>query len=277
MPRISIILPVFNGEAFLAECVDSVLAQNPEDFELLAGDDGSSDRSRAILASYCDSRLKVYLNERNVGLFANLNRLTARATAPLVRFLCQDDALEPGCLAHEVASMEANEKIVMTICSVYEIDSQSRVTGGWDTTGGPIVFHSLRCIQRLFYEGCITGTLSTVCVRRRVLEAAGPFNETYAVSGDYEMWVRVCRHGSVSELRARLIRQRQHEGRLSMAPFSGVRCVRENRRVIEQIIPLCRRRIVPARDATSCGSRTCSTQTISCAASFRADWGSAAN
>lgn len=238
MPKVSIILPVFNGESYVAECIDSVLSQTLADFELLVGDDGSSDTSRAILSRYGDSRVKIFLNQQNVGLFANLNLLTAQAKAPLVRFLCQDDALEPGCLEFELAYLERNPKVVMTICSVYQIDSQSRVTGAWGIDPAPDAFDTERALQRLLYEGCLPGTLSNVCVRSEALRAAGPFDETYEVAGDYEMWVRVCRQGWIADLHTRLIRLRLHGGRLSMAPFSGVKFVRETRRIIAGLIPL---------------------------------------
>ncbi len=238
MPKISIILPVFNGESYLAECIDSVLAQTLPDFELLVGDDGSSDNSHSILARNKDPRVKIFLNEKNTGLFANLNLLTARATAPLVQFLCQDDALEPGCLEFEVAGLEANPKVVMTICSVYQIDSQSRVTGAWGVDPAPYAFDTEEALQRLLYEGCLPGTLSNVCVRSKALRAAGPFDETFEVAGDYEMWVRVCRQGWLADLHTRLIRLRLHSGRLSTAPSSGVKFVRETRRIIAGLIPL---------------------------------------
>ena len=238
MSRISIILPVYNGEQFLEECVQSVLAQSETDFELLIGDDGSSDRSRAMLAALDDPRVTVIMNPRNLGLFGNLNQLLAKATSPLVRFLCQDDALHSHCLADEIAYFAANEKIVMTICAVDEIDDQGRVVGEWAIGDGPSVFDGQWCLQKLYYEGCIAGNLSTVCVRRWALEAAGPFDTSYQVAGDYEMWVRVCRHGWVADRQGKLIRLRQHQGRLSEAAFSGVKFARENRRILEQIWPL---------------------------------------
>lgn len=238
MSRISIILPVYNGERFLDECVQSVLAQTETDFELLIGDDGSSDHSRAILTAFDDPRVTVVLNPKNLGLFGNLNSLMACASSPLVHFLCQDDALEPRCLADDVAYFASQPQVVMGICAVHEIDDQSKVVGEWPTGDGPGVFESHLSLQKFVYEGCIAGNLSTVCVRKWALDAAGPFDTSFEVAGDYDMWVRVCRHGSVSDRHDKLIRLRQHKGRLSEAAFSGVKFARENRRILNQILPL---------------------------------------
>jgi glycosyltransferase involved in cell wall biosynthesis len=215
-----------------------VLAQTMDDFELLLGDDCSSDSSRAILVEYGDPRVRVFLNDRNVGLFANLNRLTAHAAAPFVRFLCQDDALVPECLAVETEYLGANAKVVLAICSASQMDDKGREIGEWDVGPAPDAFSGAYCLQRLFYEGCLPGSLSTVTVRRAALIAAGPFDESFTVAGDYEMWVRVAQQGWVADLHIRLIRQREHDGRLSVAPLSGVRFVEENQRVVENLLRL---------------------------------------
>jgi len=238
MPKVSIIVPVCNGEAFLAECIDSVLAQTLDDFELLLGDDASSDSSRAILARYTDPRIRVFLNEKNVGLFANLNRLTSHASAALVRFLCQDDALEPGCLASETQYLDANPQVAMSICAGHQIDANSNVTGSWPVHPAPEIMDSTKALERLFYEGCLPGSLSTVTVRLEALRAAGLFDETFVVAGDYEMWTRVCRCGGVTDLHVHLVRLREHEKRLSRAPISGVLFVKEGRRILENLLPL---------------------------------------
>lgn len=238
MPKVSVIVPVYNGEAFLAECIDSVLAQTLEDFELLLGDDASSDSSRAILGRYTDPRIRIFLHEQNAGLFANLNRLTPYASAPLVRFLCQDDTLEADCLASEATWLDAHPQVVMTICAARQIDVHGKVTGAWKIDPSPDTFTSTKALQRLFYEGCLPGSLSTVTVRRDALCDSGTFDETFVVAGDYEMWTRVCRQGWVTDLHIHLASQREHENRLSLAPMSGVLFVREVRRILDGLLPL---------------------------------------
>jgi hypothetical protein len=118
------------------------------------------------------------------------------------------------------------------------MDNKSRETGAWGTRPAPDAFSGAHCLQRLFYEGCLPGSLSTVTVRRSALIAAGPFDESFTVAGDYEMWVRIAQQGWVADLHRRLIRQREHDGRLSVAPSSGVRFVEENQRVVDKLLPL---------------------------------------
>jgi glycosyltransferase involved in cell wall biosynthesis len=75
-PRVSVVIPVYNGEAYLAEAITSVLGQTREELELVAVDDGSQDGSRAILERYAreDDRIRVVANERNLGASAAMNR-----------------------------------------------------------------------------------------------------------------------------------------------------------------------------------------------------------
>lgn len=236
-PQISVILPVYNGELWLEQCIRSVFDQTLTDFELLVGDDASTDRSRAILADLkCDSRLHTFEFDQNVGLFGNLNRLFAKSNAPIVRFLCQDDMLEPNCLAQEVAYFESHPEVVMSICSYQFINDESHVIAEHKNT--PYIVNPELCLQMLFYHGCIAGNLSTVSARRHSLVKAGLFDESFRVAGDYEMWVRLCQFGNVSERCDRLIRLRQHPKQLSKSKDAGVQFVYECRRIRAQILPL---------------------------------------
>src|SRR5262249_15855714 len=144
--KISVILPVYNGEPWLEQCIRSVFNQTLADFELLVGDDASTDRSRGILADLkYDSRLHVFEFDQNVGLFSNLNRLVEKFKAPIVRFLCQDDMLEPNCLAQELAYFESHPEVVMSICSYHFINDEGQVIAEHKNT--PYTVEPELCLQ----------------------------------------------------------------------------------------------------------------------------------
>jgi glycosyltransferase involved in cell wall biosynthesis len=73
-PKITVLMPVYNGERYLRQAMDSILNQSVEDYEFLIINDGSTDRTLEILQSYKDPRIKVINNEGNIGLTAFLNR-----------------------------------------------------------------------------------------------------------------------------------------------------------------------------------------------------------
>src|SRR3954452_2031008 len=107
-PRISVVLPVFNGERYLRESLDSLMAQTYESFEVVIWDDGSKDRSAAIVAEYRDPRVRSFANAQNTGLFATLNLAIAEARGDLIRLWAQDDRMKPQCLEVEAAFWTAH-------------------------------------------------------------------------------------------------------------------------------------------------------------------------
>jgi len=235
--RISIILPVYNGESWLGPCIRSVLDQTLLDFELLVGDDLSTDRSCEIIGDFNkDLRVRTFLFEQNAGLFCNLNKLLVKAQAPIVRFLCQDDILEANCLAQEVEYFESNPDVIMSVCRAHVIDDRDRAIGDWGPDEHPNVMKPQQCLQMLLYYGCFPGNLSTVAARRHCIEQSGYFDESFKVAGDYEMWVRLCKLGNVADLRKKLVRVRDHPERLSKSAYAGVRFVEENRRIAKSIL-----------------------------------------
>src|SRR3954463_5327589 len=92
-PRVSVVMPVFDGATYLAEAVDSLLAQTLSDWELVAVDDGSADDSPAILGRYAaaDSRVRILRNDTNMGISAALNRGWREARGAYIARLDADD------------------------------------------------------------------------------------------------------------------------------------------------------------------------------------------
>jgi len=113
-PPVTICIPTFNGEAYLRQSVESALQQDFEDFELLIVDDCSEDSSVNIAYDYAryDSRVRVYVNERNLGLGGNWNRCATLARGAWIKFLFQDDTLDPMCVKRMLAAARPGPLIV---------------------------------------------------------------------------------------------------------------------------------------------------------------------
>ena len=120
MSLISIIIPVYNVEKYLSKCVESILAQGVEDFELLLVNDGSKDSSLAICNSYAerDSRIKV-LNKPNGGVSSARNLGLDNATGEWVTFVDSDDWLAEGALAECVPYMQDYEIIRFSTLDIF--------------------------------------------------------------------------------------------------------------------------------------------------------------
>ncbi|QDP01789.1 glycosyltransferase family 2 protein [Thalassotalea sp. PS06] len=113
-PKISVVMPVFNGGKFLSEAVNSVLQQSYRDFELLIINDGSTDSSARILSDFAskDSRVTVF-NRENHGLIATLNFAIARCNGEFVARMDADDVCEPERLARQVEFFSKNPNVAV--------------------------------------------------------------------------------------------------------------------------------------------------------------------
>src|SRR5688500_602576 len=116
IPAISIITPVWNGLPYIKECIGSVLAQEFQNWELLIGDNGSTDGTTDYLATLNDSRIHIYKHEINRGISGNLNFLFSKANAPLAYILCADDCFHSKGLNYVIDEWNSSIESVVFIC-----------------------------------------------------------------------------------------------------------------------------------------------------------------
>ena len=124
-PKVSVIIPVYNTEKYLRECLDSVVNQTLKDIEILCVDDGSTDRSLGILREYeaKDSRVKVFTQEKsNAGAARNVG--LSRANGEYLAFLDSDDCFEPVMLEHMLACARERE-VEVVICRYHTFDERT--------------------------------------------------------------------------------------------------------------------------------------------------------
>jgi len=185
--RVSIVIPVFNHERFIQECVDSVLAQDYPELEVIVVDDGSTDATPAILGGYGD-RLRV-LRQENSGAARALNRGLQAAHGDWVGWLSSDDAYLPGKIAAQLALAAARPAAGLLYTDWIMINA----------AGGELSRHvsdepaATWALWRLLLGNFING--SSVLLRRDVLLRHGAFDEGLRADVDGEMWLRLLRAG----------------------------------------------------------------------------------
>src|SRR5215471_15183851 len=108
-PDVTVCLPVYNGEKFLSEAIDSVLAQTLQNFELIVVDDGSTDGSAGIASGFAasDARVKLYRNDTNLGLCANYNKCMELGSGRYIKPFAQDDLWHDSLLARMVTELDS--------------------------------------------------------------------------------------------------------------------------------------------------------------------------
>lgn len=127
-PRVSIGLPVYNGEAYLAEALDSLCAQTVEDLEIIISDNASTDQTEAICRRYAaaDPRIRYVRNRHNRGAAANYNRVAHLARGTYFKWAAHDDTCAPDCIARCLAVLEADPTAVISYGWTGLIDTEYR-------------------------------------------------------------------------------------------------------------------------------------------------------
>jgi len=201
-PLVSCIVPVFNGERYLGEALDSILAQTYCPLEVAVVDDGSTDGTAAVVASYGD-RVS-YLRQPNAGPAAARNRGLGAARGELIAFLDADDLWHPEKLARQMARFEARPELEFCVAHVQNFWVPELRDEGER-------FRNHRRGQPL------PGYCCDALVARRVLfEKVGLFDPGLP-HADYTDWfVRAAEHGAISELLPEvLVYRRLHQTNLS--------------------------------------------------------------
>lgn len=200
-PRVTVLMSVHNGEAFVAEAVDSILRQTFRDFELLAIDDGSTDTTADILDRYDDSRVRVLRNEENIGLTRSLNLGLAAARGEFVARQDADDLSEPERLACQVAFLDENGDVALVGAQGRGVDDDGKF---FSLSGWPKSTSSLAIRWQLMFDSPFVHT--AVMFRRRVVwQILGGYNETFRASQDFELWSRMAERYNLRNLPDELI------------------------------------------------------------------------
>lgn len=128
-PRVTIGIPVYNGEKYLAAAIDSVLAQTYTDFELIISDNASNDATPAIALDYAarDERVRYSRNQKNIGAARNYNRLVDLAQGEYFKWLASDDVIAPGYIQWCVAALDAERRAVAAYTRGAGIDEQGAI------------------------------------------------------------------------------------------------------------------------------------------------------
>jgi glycosyltransferase involved in cell wall biosynthesis len=217
MPLVSVVIPVYNGERFLKESLESVFAQTFQDYDIVCVDDGSTDGSVALLQQY-GSRVRV-ISQANAGQSAARNAGVRQATGAFVAFLDQDDLWYPAKLAQQVAVLNVEPDVVVVHCNYNRMDAKGRVV----VTGAAIAERSSALaspLGRLIGEALVFP--SAMMVRRDVFQRVGGFDSELRGFEDFDLIARLKQQGRFVLLHESGMGYRLHAGGFTRAGGLGV-------------------------------------------------------
>ncbi len=225
-PRVSIGIPVYNGENYLEEAMRSVLEQTFDDLELIVSDNASTDRTPEIVGDLAasDPRVRCLRNERNLGAAPNYNRAWQAARGTYFKWLAHDDRMLPGYLEATVAALDAAPDAVLCNTVVEYIDSAGRHIGYYDSG----LRHADHPSPAARFAAMILRSHSCVdffgLVRRSAMENSllhGPFH-----GADRAFLAQMALRGRLIQLDRPLVQMREHENRYTRRHASLVERMR---------------------------------------------------
>lgn len=210
MPLVSVIMPAFNAERYIAEAVCSVLGQSHRDLELIVIDDGSTDGTARILASFDDSRVRVLRTNQNRGPGAARNLALGSAKGPVCALLDADDRWLTHHLRTMVAALLARADLVVVSGGCRLIDDLGREVGLRTQPYSPAA--ARWCL--LWRNPVIA---SSAVFRTAAALDAGLMDEGLRYGEDADLWARMCASGDIDVLGTATIEYRVHFGGMTQA------------------------------------------------------------
>lgn len=209
-PRLTIGLPVYNGEAYLAETLENLLAQDFTDFELVVSDNASTDATAGIVESFAarDSRIRTVRNDRNMGAAYNYNRLVRDSRAELFKWAGYDDLLEPSFVRSCVAALDANPAAVIAFPQATIIDGAGRRIRAYEEKLNVVASRAWRRVASFAWRFNLCNACFGV-MRRDAMTGTGLIRPY--LSSDVTFLAEMAALGSFDLVDRRLFLRRVHE------------------------------------------------------------------
>jgi len=213
MPKVSVILPCYNGARWVDGAIGSILAQTYKNFELLIIDDGSADASMVTIAPFiCDKRIR-YVYQDNIGFSGAINRGLRESSGELVGFIGQDDLWMPNKLEVQVKYFDEHKNVDLVHSNCYFIDSGGRIIRVRDIKI-PSFCSRKKLIEHLFIKNFVG--FETVLVKRDCFDEVGFLDERMTGFSDHDVWLRIAGSFNISGyIDLRLVKKRLHKSQLS--------------------------------------------------------------
>lgn len=211
-PRVSVILPCYNGEAYLHEAVQSILDQIFTDFELIVVDDGSIDGSAAILAQFAarDTRIRV-ITQLNAGIVVALNTAILHARGEYIARMDADDVSFPDRLAFQVDYLDRHPETVMV--GGHAVGDLEPGPASTRTSGGR---HAVTDLT-VFPPRIAVSMHPLIMMRADTLRQMGGYRRDYRHAEDYDLFIRASAFGRIDNPPVDILFYRRHEGAISVS------------------------------------------------------------
>lgn len=230
-PLVSIIIPIYNGEKFIREAIESVINQSYHNWELIVVDDGSTDSSKDIVRQYItDRRVRLIEHECNKGIPKTKNTGIKLARGDYIAFLDQDDIWFSTKLEIQVNYLRNCQEDVGMICTGMVFTDEKlkpqRIFRGFKDD------NQKELIKSIYLQP--DNSTSIMMVKKRCFSVLGFFDESFHGWDDFEMWMRIATQYKIKYIKEVMVKKRVHAENVQTLPHVQ----KEARKVFDQILQL---------------------------------------
>ncbi len=207
LPKVSVIIPVYNHEKYIRECVESALAQDYENIEVIVVDDGSTDATPEILKEF-GGRIRC-IRQENQGAAAAFNHGLRLAMSSFVSWLSSDDVFLPDKIRQQVSRFQEDPDLAVVYTDYIRIDADGHEL--------EVVHSHCPPRERFVREYLAGGFVSavTMLMRRECIDKVGPFDESLQAYEDYDMVLRLLQRYRLGYVPLPLMKYRWHSANMS--------------------------------------------------------------
>lgn len=205
-PKVTVLMPVYNGRKYLREAIDSILGQTFPDFEFLIIDDGSVDGSLKLIRSYDDSRIRVVIHERNQGLVATLNEGISLSSGEYIARMDCDDISLPERLAKQVELMDSDPTVAVCGTWAKSIDENGNAISLMRAPVGILLKYNFWKPSPMIHP--------SVMMRKSFFKDV-LFSGDAANAEDYDLWLRTAKKHKIFNMKKYLLLYRVHDDSVS--------------------------------------------------------------
>ncbi len=234
VPKVSVCIPIFNGEKYIKGALDSVLQQTYQDFDVVIVDNSSTDQTELLVAelSLKSEKIRFFGNAENIGLAGNLRKCLEYANGDYIKYLCVDDLLLPSCLEQMVAGLDAHPAISLVCGGRLSIDESGQPFDLQRYSCRSEIVPGYKVISRCLFGGNFIGGPTAVMFRKS--DALALFRDDLPQLMDMVMWFGLLEHGSLLSIGTPLCEIRSHEDQITLANIRSSKLVDDNIRVFDE-------------------------------------------
>jgi glycosyltransferase involved in cell wall biosynthesis len=206
--KVSVIVNFYNGEKYIENCINSILKQDYDNFEIILWDNNSNDNSKDIISKFNDLRIRYYLSNKTESLYRARNKAIQVSTGDLIAFLDSDDWWEQNYLSSREEFFK-NKNFDYSYCNsnfFYDTHKKSKLYKTYKLPNGKIFNHLVRDYLII---------ISGVIFRKKIFDKFGLFNEKYNIIGDYDFFLRIAKSTNAHSNDHPLLNYRVHDNNFS--------------------------------------------------------------